>query len=47
MMTALAAAGVRAELKIDRDEPAPSFTAATSVAANVIANRTNQPISAE
>jgi hypothetical protein len=33
--------------KMESEVPPPSLTAATSVAANVIASSTNQPISAE
>src|SRR4051794_38977999 len=36
-----------AEVKTEIELPAASLTALTSVAANVIASRTNQPISAE
>ena len=46
--TAFAAAGVERRVE-DRQRASrpPSLTAATSVAAKVIASRTNQPISAE
>src|SRR5918998_1101416 len=45
--TAFSAQESRALPKIGSDEPAPSLTASTSVAANVIASSTNQPISAD
>src|ERR671921_475795 len=45
--TAFSAQESSALPKIASDEPAPSLTASTSVAANVIASSTNHPISAD
>src|SRR5687767_2797828 len=45
--TAFSAQESSALPKIASDEPAPSLTASTSVAANVIASSTNQPIRAD
>src|ERR671921_591677 len=45
--TAFSAQESRELLKMASDDPAPSLTAPTSVAANVIARSTNQPITAD
>ena len=45
--TNLVAVSVSALSKTASEPPPPSLMAATSVAANVIASSTNQPISAE